>query len=60
VSALDLVTGGAGYFGALLVNRLVAEGRRVRVLDINPFEGAPRRGGDPRRHPRRRRRWPRV
>ena len=38
---IDLVTGGAGYFGALLVNRLVGEGRRVRVLDINPFEGAP-------------------
>jgi len=30
---LNLVTGGSGYFGSLLVGRLKAEGRRVRVLD---------------------------
>jgi nucleoside-diphosphate-sugar epimerase len=30
---LTLVTGGAGYIGALAVEELVASGRRVRVLD---------------------------
>lgn len=42
MSDLDLVTGGAGYFGTLLVNRLRADGRRVRVLDVNlPEEAQP-------------------
>lgn len=41
VSELDLVTGGAGYFGAVLVRRLLADGRRVRVLDVQPFENPP-------------------
>ena len=31
----SLVTGGSGYFGSLLVRRLVAAGHRVRVLDLN-------------------------
>ncbi len=35
----SLVTGGNGYFGRLLVERLVARGEVVRVLDID-VEGA--------------------
>jgi len=34
VSGLDLVTGGSGYFGALLRDRLRERGRRVRVFDL--------------------------
>lgn len=31
-----LVTGGSGYFGTILVERALAAGDRVRVLDLNP------------------------
>ncbi len=39
---LHLVTGGAGYFGEILVRRLAARGDvRVRIFDRNEAEGAP-------------------
>jgi nucleoside-diphosphate-sugar epimerase len=34
MSDLVLVTGGSGYIGALVVDELLAAGRRVRVLDV--------------------------
>lgn len=37
----SLVTGGSGYFGSLLVQRLVNAGHEVRVLDINAAEDLP-------------------
>ncbi len=37
----SLVTGGSGYFGSLLVQRLAAAGHRVRVLDINDADDRP-------------------
>ena len=38
---LALVTGGSGYFGSLLVHRLVAAGQQVRVLDLNDVDDRP-------------------
>jgi len=35
-----LVTGGSGYFGSILVDRVLAAGDRARVLDLNPPEQA--------------------
>jgi UDP-glucose 4-epimerase len=45
VSGRVLVTGGTGFLGAALVRRLVALGRKVRVLDNN-WRGNPRRLAD--------------
>jgi nucleoside-diphosphate-sugar epimerase len=39
-----LVTGGSGYFGDILVDRSLARGDRVRILDLN--EPDPRPGAD--------------
>jgi nucleoside-diphosphate-sugar epimerase len=41
MSELHLVTGGAGYFGTLLVARLRAAGLRVRIFDINDADERP-------------------
>lgn len=41
MAGLMLVTGGAGYFGTLLVERLVQAGERVRVFDIHEALEAP-------------------
>ena len=41
MAGLTLVTGGAGYFGTLLVARLVQAGERVRIFDLNDAEDAP-------------------
>jgi nucleoside-diphosphate-sugar epimerase len=41
MSELNLVTGGAGYFGTLLVSRLREAGARVRIFDINDVDDRP-------------------
>ena len=38
---VSLVTGGSGYFGSLLVHRLVGAGHTVRVLDLNDADDRP-------------------
>jgi nucleoside-diphosphate-sugar epimerase len=39
--AVDLVTGGSGYFGGLLVRMLRQRGRRVRIFDLNDTDDRP-------------------
>jgi len=41
MSELHLVTGGAGYFGSLLVERIAATGTRVRIFDVNDADERP-------------------
>jgi nucleoside-diphosphate-sugar epimerase len=36
-----LITGGSGYFGSLLLNRLLERGYECAILDINEYEGLP-------------------
>jgi nucleoside-diphosphate-sugar epimerase len=41
MAELHVVTGGSGYFGCLLVGRLLEAGHRVRVFDLNDAEDRP-------------------
>jgi nucleoside-diphosphate-sugar epimerase len=41
MSEVHLVTGGAGYFGTLLVQKIRARGHRVRVFDLNEVDERP-------------------
>ena len=34
-----LVTGGAGYFGSLLIDKLIEQGHECVCYDINPYDG---------------------
>ena len=36
-----LVTGGSGYFGSLLVRKLVERGDEVRILDLHDTDDRP-------------------
>src|SRR5262245_20566001 len=41
MSKLQLVTGGSGYFGTVLVQKLVDQGYRVRIFDKNDADEKP-------------------
>jgi nucleoside-diphosphate-sugar epimerase len=41
MNELHVVTGGAGYFGSRLAERLHGSGKRVRIFDVNEAEGLP-------------------
>jgi len=36
-----LITGGSGYFGSLLVNKLLKNGFQCRIIDLNEYIGSP-------------------
>ncbi len=42
MTELALVTGGSGYFGSLLIRKLIEAGWRCRIFDLNDTEDRPR------------------